>query len=265
MLDNILNAVRRSAGTVQKRGEEVAQGARLRLEIYQLSRELDGLYARLGRAYRAGSDQAVLDDLSAEVARLDEEIAAREALAAELGEGRVVEPADPAQAVHEAAARTRPAVNPERVSSETAEPNLGNLPDLSASARRPVPGSDAPRAARPNLVKQAPAPSNAPTFVQRPDALASPSPTAPAPAASRIWRAKEKERMTDPKPSSPVNPAGPLHEATLEDTNKNIPDPQRSDDFGGLGDEAGRDKLYRHPNTLKEGQAATEHPDPLEK
>ena len=71
--------------------------------------------------------------------------------------------------------------------------------------------------------------------------------------------------MTDPDQSRPVNPAGPLHDATLEDTGKNIPNKDRTDEFGGLGDEAGRDKLYRHPNTLKEGQAATEHPDPLDK
>ena len=178
MLDNILNTVKRSAEKVQRRGEEVAQSARLRLEVYQLSRELDGVYNRLGRAYHAQADPAVLESVRDEVRRLDEEIAARERLIAELGD--VPEDAavqDPHRDIHAAAARTRPAQPqtdqaqlenaPPVALTKTAgaaptpasEPNLGDLADVGRDAAHPVPSSDAP---------PAPSAGNAPPFVERP-------------------------------------------------------------------------------------------------
>jgi len=84
MLDNILSSVRRGAGRVQRRGEEVAQTTRLRLEIFQLTRELDALYARLGRSYHGGADPGVLQGVQADIRRVDEEISARERLIHEL-------------------------------------------------------------------------------------------------------------------------------------------------------------------------------------
>lgn len=84
MLDNILNSVRRGAGRVQRRGEEVAQGARLRVEVFQLTRELDTLYARLGRSYHAGAAPEVLSGIQDDLHRVDEEISARERLLREL-------------------------------------------------------------------------------------------------------------------------------------------------------------------------------------
>ncbi|GBF07080.1 hypothetical protein DAERI_120073 [Deinococcus aerius] len=84
MLDNILNSVRRGAERVQRRGEEVAQGARLRLEVFGLTRELDSLYARLGRSYHAGAAPEVLSGIQDDIRRVDEEISARERLLREL-------------------------------------------------------------------------------------------------------------------------------------------------------------------------------------
>ncbi|WP_180970170.1 hypothetical protein [Deinococcus planocerae] len=85
MLDNLLNSVRRGAGRVQRRGEEVAQVARLRLEVFQLTRELDLLYARLGRSYHAGADVGILQGIRDDIRRVDDEIGARERLMRELG------------------------------------------------------------------------------------------------------------------------------------------------------------------------------------
>ncbi|GGK24158.1 hypothetical protein GCM10008955_17170 [Deinococcus malanensis] len=85
MLDNILNSVRRGAERAQRRGEEVAQVTRLRVEAFQLGRELDSAYARLGRAYHAGSDMEVLQGVRAEIRRIEEDISARERLITELG------------------------------------------------------------------------------------------------------------------------------------------------------------------------------------
>lgn len=85
MLDNILDTVRRGAEKVQRRGEEVAQVARLRMEVFQLGRELDGTYGRLGRAYHGGAQPDQLAELQTEIRRLEGEIQARERLITELG------------------------------------------------------------------------------------------------------------------------------------------------------------------------------------
>ncbi len=85
MIDGFLNTLRKTGERVQRRGEEVAQAARLRLDIFQLNRELDALYARLGRAYHGNASVASLEEIRAEIGRVDEEIAARERLLTELG------------------------------------------------------------------------------------------------------------------------------------------------------------------------------------
>lgn len=84
MLDNVLGTLRRGVERARTRGEEVAQTTRLRFEIFQLGRELDALYGRLGRAYHSGADVAILQPIRDEIARVDEEIAAREQLIREI-------------------------------------------------------------------------------------------------------------------------------------------------------------------------------------
>ncbi|WP_052351559.1 hypothetical protein [Deinococcus pimensis] len=107
MLDNVMNSLRRGVERARVRGEEVAQTTRLRFEVYSLSRELDALYGRLGRAYHSGADVAVLQPIRDEIARLDEEITARERLIAEISAGEAlaatedarVRPSEPTPAV----------------------------------------------------------------------------------------------------------------------------------------------------------------------
>ncbi|PYE52874.1 hypothetical protein [Deinococcus yavapaiensis] len=84
MLDGIFDRVKRGMDRARSRGEEMTQTTRLRLEVFGLHRELDGLYGRLGRAYHGGSDESVLLALREEIDRVDEEIAARERLIAEI-------------------------------------------------------------------------------------------------------------------------------------------------------------------------------------
>ena len=86
MLDSILNTVKKASERVQRRSEEVAQVARLRLEVFQLGRELDATYARLGRSYHGNAGAATLHGVRDEIRRIEEEIASRERLIAELGE-----------------------------------------------------------------------------------------------------------------------------------------------------------------------------------
>lgn len=127
MLDDIMERVRRGAGRVQRRGEEVAQTTRLRLEVFQLTRELDTLYARLGRSYHAGAEADVLGTIQQDIRRIDEEILARERLIEELN-------AEPAH-TPEHASETSPEAGSVSVVRVTAQParSQGSGPEQSAS------------------------------------------------------------------------------------------------------------------------------------
>ena len=61
----------------------------------------------------------------------------------------------------------------------------------------------------------------------------------------------------------PVNPVGPNDEAVMDDPSKELPPRKR--DYSGVGDEAERDHMRRHPFTLEEGEKASRNPDPLDK
>ena len=94
MLDNILNTVRQGVEKVQRRGEEVTQVARLRVEVFQLGRELDSHFARLGRAYHGGAETDLLEGIRDEIRRVEADIESRERLIAELGDAGDDAPAD---------------------------------------------------------------------------------------------------------------------------------------------------------------------------
>ncbi|GAA5514128.1 hypothetical protein Dcar01_02880 [Deinococcus carri] len=147
MLDNILHQVRRSAERVQRRGEELTQSARLRLEVFQLGRELEGLYTRLGRAYHAAADLEVLRGLQDDIRRVDEEISARERLIQELGsEGGEQEteftPA-PVTAMREVQVPPRPSTQTEpNIPAATPRPQETTMTDRDSD--RPVPTTPDP-------------------------------------------------------------------------------------------------------------------------
>lgn len=86
MLDNILNTVRQGVEKVQRRGEEMTQVARLKVEVYQLGRELEGHFARLGRSFHGGADDDLLQGIREDIRHAEDEIRARERLIAELGD-----------------------------------------------------------------------------------------------------------------------------------------------------------------------------------
>lgn len=200
MIDGFLNGLRRTGERVQRRSEEVAQAARLRLEIFQLGRELDAMYARLGRAYHGNASVSSLEEIRAEIARVDEEIAARERLMAELGSAAEHEPTLPGDLA---------------------------LPKTT-------------------LTKVVPAPTE---------------PLPGAQTALSVWREKEAQRMTDDHSPHTDRPYGTLDTDPNEAGNPEKPGV--TDRAVGVGNDEEREKIYRHPNNVKEGELSSRDPDPL--
>ena len=145
MLDNILDTVRRGAEKVQRRGEEAAQVARLRMEVFQLGRELDGTYGRLGRAYHGGAQPDQLAELQVKIRRLEGEIQARERLITELGSlpdepgTQSVEAAPP---VHVTPVTPRPSPSPTVSTVPAAVPHPGQ--EVSTMTKNDVPTTPDP-------------------------------------------------------------------------------------------------------------------------
>lgn len=87
---DIVSRLQQGLHTARERGEELAQAARMRVEVFTLGREQEALYARLGRAYHDGASPEVLEGIQGELRRVSEEIAARERVLGEIA-------ADPAE------------------------------------------------------------------------------------------------------------------------------------------------------------------------
>lgn len=159
MLDNILNTVKRGAERVQRRGEEVAHATRLRMEVFQLSRELDALYARLGRSYHAGAEVEVLNGVREDIRRVEEEIRARERLITELGAEPEQDMPGPATdtglvsaATPASAPRTEPTV-PAAVPHPTQHPTPHPTPEvrMTKDTDTPVPTTPVPTTPDPTV------------------------------------------------------------------------------------------------------------------
>ncbi|MBB5236045.1 hypothetical protein [Deinococcus budaensis] len=178
MLDNLLNSVRRGAGRVQRRGEEVAQTTRLRLEVFQLTRELDALYARLGRSYHAGADLEVLQGVQEDIRRVDEEISARERLIRELSHEAGAYGADPHGAGAGAGATPPPHMPATLVASPAppveAPDRLENRPRFTSG-----PEADLPPGTEPTVPDAMPRPHAADTPAPRPGSDPAPRGEAP--------------------------------------------------------------------------------------
>jgi hypothetical protein len=189
MLDNILDTVRRGAEKVQRRGEEVAQVARLRMEVFQLGRELDGTYGRLGRAYHGGAQPDQMAEVQVEIRRLEGEIQARERLIAELGSV------------------------PDEAGTVRVEPDYPVATPTETAAPRTAP--------------------NVPAAVPHPG---------------------QEVSMT--KNDVPTTP-----DPTMQHSDERL---VPGDKTASMGDEAARDEMVRHRESVAEGKAASKNPDPLD-
>ncbi len=246
MLDNILNSLQRGAERVQRRGEEVAQVARLRLEIFQLGRELDGHFARLGRAYHAGAEKDTLGGVQDDIRRAEDEINARERLITELGE-------DP-KADGEMTVYTPDGVGRVSGAERDAEGNVepsgaGNRPnftkpDVSAGVTEPNIPASVPHPQQPYF------PQEATMTNTRPD----------------------KEELEQQRGKIDLNQTDRSHHDAA-DGDYSAPDPtvQHADELlepgdktASMGKEAERDKFTRHEGMLEEGKRASEKSDPLD-
>lgn len=247
MLDNILNSLQRGAERVQRRGEEVAQVARLRLEIFQLGRELDGHFARLGRAYHARAEKDTLGGIQDEIRRAEEEISARERLISELGE-------DP-KADGEMTVYTPDGVG--RVSAQedaAAQASVSNRPNFTGTDA--VTGVSA-QATEPSIPAPVPRPQQ-PTIPQEVTTMTNPRP--------------DKEKLEQQRGQIDLNQTDRSHHDAA-DGDYTSPDPtvQHADELlepgdktASMGKEAERDKFTRHAEILEEGKRASEKPDPLD-
>ncbi|ULH14407.1 hypothetical protein MF271_10185 [Deinococcus sp. KNUC1210] len=230
MIDSFLHGLKRTGERVQRRGEEVAQSARLRVDIFQLNRELDTLYARLGRAYHGSASVSVLEDIRADIRRVEEEIASRERLMTELTSAPV-ETAG-VGGPNTAATLSPFAVSPAGASLQHSEPPPAQAA-LSVWREK--------EAARMSELKQGPITDT----TGRPDGEnADPTTTAGGdPHNNPLTR--HQNAPTDP------------HDAGQGDKL------EPGDKTASTGNEAARDEMFRHQNHLHEGEMATRDPDPL--
>ncbi|GGR14607.1 hypothetical protein [Deinococcus ruber] len=230
MIDSFLHGLKRTGERVQRRGEEVAQSARLRVDIFQLNRELDALYARLGRAYHGSASVSVLEDIRADIGRVEEEISSRERLMTELT-------STPVEAAGvggpKSAANPSPfAVSPSGASLQHSEPPPAQAA-LSVWREK--------EAARMSELKQGPTTDT----TGRPDGEnADPTTTAGGDPHNNPLTQHQ---------SAPTEP----HESGQGDKL------QPGEKTASMGNEAARDEMVRHRDLLKEGEMATRDPDPL--
>ncbi|CAM3633727.1 hypothetical protein [Deinococcus frigens] len=241
MLDNILNSLQRGAERVQRRGEEVAQVTRLRLEIFQLGRELDAHFARLGRAYHAGAEQDTLGGIQDDVRRAEEEISARERLISELGE----DPREDGEMTVYS-----PDGTPQTPATDASAAGVSNRPNFT--------GADTPsRATEPNIPAAVPHPQQ-PTTQQEVSSMTNPRP--------------DKEQLEQQRGEIDLNQADRSHHDASEG-DYSAPDPtvQHADELlepgdktASMGKEAERDRFTRHKEILEEGKRASEKSDPLD-
>jgi hypothetical protein len=250
MIDGFLNTLRKTGERVQRRGEEVAQAAKLRLDVFQLNRELDALYARLGRAYHSSAAVSTLEEIRTEISRVDEEIAAREKLMAELG------------------------ADLDGVTADAPEPGV-NLSKAAVAPATDAQDSPAARDAQTALSvwrqKEATRMSDSTdmkTGTQTTGTMTTGTLTT-GPATDATGRPDGE--TADPTTTAGGDPHAPVY-SDSKDGSGHVTHPneaghgdklQPTPDTASMGDEAARDRMSRHENTLKEGELATRDPDPL--
>jgi hypothetical protein len=250
MIDGFLNSLRNVGERVQRRGEEVTQAARLRLDIFQLGREQGEMYARLGRAYHGNASVGTLEEIRAEISRVDEEIAAREKLIAELGADL---PGD-----------------------DAGGGGAGGQHAVSLSKSPSGPASSSPLS--PNAT-----PAEAPTALSvwrekeairmTDQDLKTDTPTT---GQLTTGPATDATGRPDGENADPTTTAGGSPHSTpftshaggqAQATNPNeAGDPEKlqpASNTASMGNEAARGEMARHKNHLEEGKRATQSPDPL--
>jgi hypothetical protein len=240
MIDGFLNTLKKTGERVQRRGEEVAQAARLRVDLFQLNRELDALYARLGRAYHGQASVSTLEEIRAEIGRVDEEIAASERLLSELGSQPEVSADGPA-------------------SAETAPVTLAKA-------------GTGDRADSPLTVTAESAPSGVSTSQAQPVAQTVLSVWREKEATRMSDSESTSQKITGPTTDITGRPDSPDADPTRttgenSGGNPTIPNSDKREVLGdktaSMGKEAARDEMTRRQNHLEEGKRATQDPDPL--
>lgn len=102
LLDDIAGGLKKGLDFAKEKGELGAKIAQLRLDLVNLGRERDGLYARLGKMYFTNrEDTARLEPVIAELQRVLAEVRKREEALDKLGEKpEEAQAAAPSEATH---------------------------------------------------------------------------------------------------------------------------------------------------------------------
>ncbi|WP_425146752.1 hypothetical protein [Deinococcus sp.] len=249
MIDSLLLRLRRSGERVQRRGEEVAQSARLRLDIFQLGRELDTLYARLGRAYHGSATVGVLEEIRADIKRVEDEIVARERLMNELTTAQTA-PTETTtlQTVALQVTGTPPA-------SQSVPPVQPAASSFQAPASQ-ISSSQPPSALSVWREKEAARmtdPASQPELIHGPATDATGRPDGENADPTRTTGGDPRHNPLTRHQDAPTEP----HESGQGDKL------QPTSHTASMGNEAARDEMVRHQGLLKEGEMATRDPDPL--
>jgi len=235
MIDGFLNTLRKSGERVQRRSEEVAQAARLRVDIFQLGREQGMMYARLGRAYHANASVSTLEEIRAEIARVDEEISAREKLLAELGTDLGSDLRDTGDLD-----LSKPPVSPQSTGQPGPTPGDAQISTDAQTAMSVWREKEAKRMS--DSEREVGVPTDA---TGRPDG-----------ENADVTTQAGGDHNKKPYASDTGQPTNP-NEAGAQDK------PQPTANTASMGRESERDDMVRHDNHLKEGRLASENPDPL--
>lgn len=78
VLDSLKETLLSRTEGLRQRGEQLAHTAKLKMEVMSYSRDLESLYARLGRAYHHRKDAEILHLIEQEIRQLEADIALRE-------------------------------------------------------------------------------------------------------------------------------------------------------------------------------------------
>ena len=124
-LDNLAKGLRNALDVANTKGKEAAQYTKLRYDIFQLNRDLDATYNKLGKQVFTSNTLEGTGEFFAEVRRLQAEIAQKEEELREIGQANP-EAAEEAEAAIQAEAGSTGATYTPQSAADSGTQNPGS-------------------------------------------------------------------------------------------------------------------------------------------